>query len=123
MSELALYYNTFRQTQYLNALCKGPACSGWHLSEVDTWHECPCNKAKNRPHPEDDSSCEGYVVSYRDGGRAVFTTGNLEDAKVVARSYRDNGHDVRLHKAYGSLFEKAEAEALEGAYYYDPFED
>jgi len=28
-------------------LCKG---GGWVLSDVDTWHECPCHKEK--PHPE-----------------------------------------------------------------------
>ena len=117
MSELNHYYNTFQRSSYLNRLCKGTSCSGWHLSQVDTWHECPCNKVKNRPHPEAEVELEGYVVSYRDGGRAIYTSSCLEDAKKVARSYRDNGDDVRLHKEYGTRFEQYEAEALDYAYY------
>lgn len=29
--------------------CRG---GGWWLSDVDTWHKCPCH-AKDAPHPED----------------------------------------------------------------------
>lgn len=51
-SEQSNYYYAFRAEVSRREMCRGDACSGWILSEVDTWHECPCNAEKCVPHPE-----------------------------------------------------------------------
>lgn len=35
--------------------CRG---SGWFLSDLDTWHECPAHRG--RPHPEFDDPDDDY---------------------------------------------------------------
>jgi hypothetical protein len=57
MSELQFYYDNFatQPSRWSNqdpdrCGCRG---SGWFLSEVDTWHECP-KHYKDQPHPEYD---------------------------------------------------------------------
>ena len=52
-SELQQYYRMFNNQVMGGYLCKGEDCNVWFLSDVDTWHECPCNKQKKIPHPED----------------------------------------------------------------------
>jgi hypothetical protein len=55
MNEYALYHESFRAAASGGTLCRGPECSGWHLSEVDTWHRCSgrdCGGAQNTTHPE-----------------------------------------------------------------------
>ncbi len=55
------YYCGFGSAVRCGDLCKGKGCHGWFLSDVDTWHECPCNARRAVParHPEDDR--EDYV--------------------------------------------------------------
>lgn len=50
------YFDNFNQQVRGGDACEGSECRGWFLSEVDTWHECPCNKrrAVPVPHPEED---------------------------------------------------------------------
>ena len=52
MSELQQYYDHFKTGYWAtikNCACRG---TGWHLSDVDTWHKCPIHFT-NQPHPED----------------------------------------------------------------------
>lgn len=55
MSELTTYYNEFvlgcgwEREDADECGCRG---SGWFLSQVDTWHECPTHY-KGQRHPED----------------------------------------------------------------------
>jgi len=51
---LQQYYDDFRQGWWADedankCLCHG---SGWALSDVDTWHQCPIHY-RGQPHPED----------------------------------------------------------------------
>ncbi len=50
------YYNEFAFLATSGQLCGGENCRGWLLSDVDTWHACPCGKATNDNHPE----CQDY---------------------------------------------------------------
>ena len=55
MSELNSYYEAFRtgywaDPEEAHCPCHG---SGWALSQVDTWHECPRHYQGQR-HPEDE---------------------------------------------------------------------
>lgn len=54
MSELQSYYDAFSSGCWANPNPEACPCggSGWALSEVDTWHECPVHYA-GQPHPED----------------------------------------------------------------------
>lgn len=59
MSELQSYYDTFRCGYWAcenenDCPCHG---SGWALSDVDTWHECPIH-FHGQMHPE---AIDGYV--------------------------------------------------------------
>ena len=59
MSTLQAYYNEFRCGHWADhdpdvCLCHG---SGWALSDVDTWHECPVHYA-GQLHPEVACDCE-----------------------------------------------------------------
>jgi len=54
MSDLQSYYDAFKTGQWAvsdasKCLCGG---SGWALSDVDTWHECPVHY-HGQAHPED----------------------------------------------------------------------
>jgi hypothetical protein len=54
MSDLQLYYDYFRTGYWADpdpqqCLCRG---RGWALSDVDTWHKCPCHY-KGQLHPEE----------------------------------------------------------------------
>ena len=70
MSELAAYYEAFRTGYWAEenetvCPCHG---SGWALSEVDTWHECPVH-FRGQPSPESHEgfeSDEEYAVYYND---------------------------------------------------------
>lgn len=55
MSEFQQYYDGFCQGRWARESTSECPCggSGWALSEVDTWHKCPCHWA-GQPHPEDD---------------------------------------------------------------------
>ncbi len=49
------YYDEFRMGYWADpdpkvCLCRG---SGYALSDVDTWHECPIHFKKGQRHPED----------------------------------------------------------------------
>jgi len=53
---LQAYYDDFRSAPWAHedpSLC-GCRGSGWALSDVDTWHECPIHYRKGQGHPEDD---------------------------------------------------------------------
>ena len=53
---LQAYYDAFRAAPWAHedtSLC-GCRGSGWALSDVDTWHECPVHHVKGQAHPEDD---------------------------------------------------------------------
>jgi hypothetical protein len=54
MSELQQYYDNFRAGYWAHPDADKCRCHGrgWVLSEVDTWHECPCHKGQ--PHPDDE---------------------------------------------------------------------
>lgn len=55
MNEYALHFESFRAAASGGDLCRGDKCSGWHLSEVDTWHRChgdDCGGVENTTHPE-----------------------------------------------------------------------
>lgn len=50
------YYDEFRRGYWADedpnvCKCRG---SGYALSDVDTWHECPFHYRKGQRHPEDD---------------------------------------------------------------------
>ena len=54
MSELQHYYDSFRSAYWADhdrALC-GCRGTGWALSQVDTWHQCPIH-GKGVPHPDE----------------------------------------------------------------------
>lgn len=67
MSELQSYYENFRTGYWANPNASRCPChgGGWALSEVDTWHQCPCHY-RGQPHPEDfggdcdDQDARGY---------------------------------------------------------------
>jgi len=112
------YYNGFRAASNLRALCerRGTSCRGWHLSELDTWHECPCNAWRGRPHPEyeeDDGSVYAVHCDRGDGVRVTtYVSEDLEVAKVAARTFRDGGYrDVKLSRRYGMDADDAREEA------------
>lgn len=59
MSDLQAYYDNFAtqpsrwcDRDESKCGCKG---SGYFLSELDTWHECPAHFVEGQRHPEDDS--------------------------------------------------------------------
>lgn len=55
MSELQSYYDAFRTAYWATpdpSECECGGC-GWALSDVDTWHKCPCHNW-GQPHPEDE---------------------------------------------------------------------
>lgn len=51
---LQAYFDAFSREVQSGDACayRAGRCSGWFLSDVDTWHECPVHPG--RPHPEDD---------------------------------------------------------------------
>lgn len=60
MSELQQYYDDFRTGYWADpdpahCRCRG---SGYALSEVDTWHQCPYHFKPGQGHPEDDHYSE-----------------------------------------------------------------
>ncbi len=71
MSELQQHYDTFRVRASVGDFCRRPArCSGWHLSEVDTWHPCRCNPAGRRfSEPEEQHDAELEVLAWMAGFR------------------------------------------------------
>jgi len=62
MSEQSNYYENycragaFASEDADECGCRG---SGWFLSEVDTWHECPVHYVAGQRHPEDGDVFEG----------------------------------------------------------------
>jgi hypothetical protein len=56
MSELQLYYDSFKTGYWVDEDPEKCRCggSGYALSEVDTWHECPEHYVPGQPHPEMD---------------------------------------------------------------------
>ena len=54
MSELQSYYDAFKTGAWAHADASKCPCggSGWALSDVDTWHECPVHY-HGQAHPED----------------------------------------------------------------------
>lgn len=48
------YYDDFRTGYWADPDAAKCPCHGhgWALSDVDTWHECPCHY-NGQPHPED----------------------------------------------------------------------
>jgi len=62
MSEQSNYYENycrggaFAREDADECGCRG---SGWFLSEVDTWHECPAHYVAGQRHPEDGDVFEG----------------------------------------------------------------
>ena len=70
MSEQQQYYNAFRTGYWANpdanrCRCRG---SGWALSEVDTWHECPIHY-KGQIHPESYDGEEGWEEANQESMR------------------------------------------------------
>jgi len=53
MSELQQYFDSFRQGQWAQQDPKDCPCggSGWILSQLDTFHECPAHH-EGQSHPE-----------------------------------------------------------------------
>lgn len=51
-SELSQYYDNYNALVQMGAYCEGESCRVWFLSEVDTWHQCSCNRTKGHKHPE-----------------------------------------------------------------------
>lgn len=65
-SEQTQYYSNFGALCV--GLCQGRECRGWHLSELDTWHQCraaQCGGA-GRPHPESEDEHEDEMLSDED---------------------------------------------------------
>jgi len=62
------YYNEFRFLATSGQLCEGADCRGWLLSDVDTFHKCPCGKATDANHPEahDHDDCPAIGWSSED---------------------------------------------------------
>lgn len=124
-SEHQAYYEAFRTGYWAaddpsDCRCHG---SGWALSEVDTWHECPVHY-KGQRHPEDyDYEADeprAYVVSaVLNGTRFAVSVRSddgspeaLERARETARAYRRNDwREVKLSRVRGAeAIEKAEAQ-------------
>jgi hypothetical protein len=57
-SEQGAYFCDFQALVSRREFCRDEECPAWFCSEVDTWHECPCNATKRVPHPES-YECEG----------------------------------------------------------------
>jgi hypothetical protein len=99
-------YNAYRRQVSSGSMCKGDECGGWHLSDLDTWHECPCNAQKGVPHPETQEEPWAYVVFARvqEGRphRALALRYTRDRGQDAARRYRDSGWpDVRLRFVSG----------------------
>lgn len=110
MSEHAHYYDTFRARVATREFCGGEACRGWFLSEVDTWHECPCNGAKGYGHPEDESDVV-YVVTLT--GVPVATSYRKDVAqrwtrKVATRRGSPDGLRIARIQGVKGLFDRLE---------------
>lgn len=97
MSELQLYYDNFKTTVSCGALCEGEKCSGWFLSDVDTWHHCPCN-AGGTADPETtgemtEADYETYMTEVRtkNASRLVgwFAVSALIDGRRLVISVND----------------------------------
>jgi len=67
-SEQSHYYAVFNEEVRSGRECVGESCKVWFLSEVDTWHECACNRrrAVPVPHPEADDCDDFAPVTLRD---------------------------------------------------------
>lgn len=79
------YFDGFGSAVRGGDLCGGKGCHGWFLSDVDTWHECSCNRrhAVLAPHPEDD---HGDCASSDDPEFAL----DAEDAERARAAEEEN---------------------------------
>lgn len=64
MSELQSYYDAFSTGYWATPDASECECGGggWALSDVDTWHKCPCH-FWGQPHPEE--QCEDETAFER----------------------------------------------------------
>jgi len=85
-------------TEFWTAVDCGDACTGWVLTNMDTWVQCQgCNSRGTVPHPEaDDVVALFYVVTVND--KLVFRSESRTAAADVARDHRDAGRAVRLRR-------------------------
>jgi hypothetical protein len=105
MSELQTYYDEFcrpgawAREEAEDCGCRG---SGWWLSELDTWHECPCHYEKGQPHPEDEPEAHeawearkamlasGWVAPVVVEGPPRMKVGERFGVPVYADSFEDD---------------------------------
>lgn len=78
MSELQHYYDNFRAGSFARlhpARC-GCGGTGYALSQVDTWHECPVHYIAGQRHPEDDGpdECDTVTVDARTAAALAAVT-------------------------------------------------
>lgn len=87
---LQQYYESFSRLlvpESCHCLCGG---SGWALSDVDTWHQCPFHYQGNQPHPEDDTANQAMAAGKPYRG---------DDGHLYVRVYAEGGEEFyRLHE-------------------------
>lgn len=106
------YFEVHARKNYLAVHCHG--CSGWFLSDFDTWETCPRCHQHGQPHPEDEGEVweawramhprERFAVevTLRPGKRmAVDIASTFPVAAAVAQEYardwRATTYVVRLN--------------------------
>ena len=72
------YYESFRMSVFQGYLCRGENCSGWILSELDTWHRCPCGQGA-KGHPEYPEQEEGEVEATPEASVVSVVKTQVED--------------------------------------------
>lgn len=93
-------YNTFNHLASCGSLCKGDSCPGWFVSDFDTVHECPCNRDKGYPHPEDNEPQLFVITALLNGEPWAIALYRRKDlARQTACRMVDRGwRDLRLRR-------------------------
>ncbi len=102
-SEHSQYHDNFHARVRMAEFCGGEDCKVWFHSEVDTWHECPCNSKKGYAHPEAEFE-NAYVVTAVVRGRveAIGLYARMDHGKAGAReAVLDEREGVQLRRIRG----------------------
>jgi len=103
MSELQTYYDAFKTAYWADedaavCRCKG---SGWVLSEVDTFHECPVHYDGQPNNESSEEECEAYELrKAREAYKAIASQSVAEFARFGVDAACFNRH-VRRELAEG----------------------
>lgn len=95
---LQAYYDNFatqpsRWSHSDSELC-GCRGSGWFLSELDTWHECPIHHVEGQRHPEGDDDPETYAWHIVDRNGAVVDGADTFEAAAAELKRWGRGHKL-----------------------------